>query len=204
MCTLVTEVIEGQLTHMCLRGFNEGNGAENTVNNNSSFGSIWWSFQWSSAQRERVYREWDDFFAATLGTWNGQEPCSACASVQFTVRLGFFFNVIRAVICTHIVIKMPSQDKFVYIKRKCFHSITLQEHNQLIWVFGGLYQCMIYLFWPTAWLENRLQGGTVQDKWLLGHLILLNQSPWQALNMCTPEYNSMVVNLLRVVVEAKR
>lgn len=40
MSTLVTEVIEEQLTHMCLHGFNEGNGAENTINNSSSFGTI--------------------------------------------------------------------------------------------------------------------------------------------------------------------
>lgn len=63
---LVTEVIEEQLTHMCLRGFNEGNGAENTINNNSSFGTIRWSCQWSSAQRERVYRECDDFLQPHL------------------------------------------------------------------------------------------------------------------------------------------
>lgn len=55
-----------QLTHMCLCGFNEGNGAENTVYNNSSFGTIRWSCQWSSAQRERVYRECDDFLQPHL------------------------------------------------------------------------------------------------------------------------------------------
>ncbi|KAK0131545.1 putative nuclease HARBI1 [Merluccius polli] len=44
---------------------------------------------------------------------------------QFAARAGFP-NVIRAIDCTHIAIKAPSQDEFVYVNRKHFHSINVQ------------------------------------------------------------------------------
>ncbi|XP_051780888.1 putative nuclease HARBI1, partial [Erpetoichthys calabaricus] len=37
-----------------------------------------------------------------------------------------FPNVIGAVDCTHIAIKAPSQNEFVYVNRKHFHSINVQ------------------------------------------------------------------------------
>ncbi len=39
---------------------------------------------------------------------------------QFAARAGFP-NVIRAIDCTHIAIKAPSHDEFVYVNRKHFH-----------------------------------------------------------------------------------
>ena len=44
---------------------------------------------------------------------------------QFAARAGFP-NVIGAIDCTHIAIKAPSQNEFVYVNRKHFHSINVQ------------------------------------------------------------------------------
>jgi len=44
---------------------------------------------------------------------------------QFVAIAGFP-NVIGAIDCTHITIKAPSQDEFVYVNRKQFHSINVQ------------------------------------------------------------------------------
>lgn len=97
-------------------------------------------------EREKGFTESEMIFCGN--TWNVKWPgaisCLCQCAIYSETRI--FFYVIRAVNCTHIVIEMPSQDKFVYVNRKNFNLITLQEHNQLIWVFGGLYQCMIYSF----------------------------------------------------------
>jgi len=37
-----------------------------------------------------------------------------------------FPNVIGAIDCTHIAIKVPSHDEFVYVNRKYFHLINVQ------------------------------------------------------------------------------
>ncbi|KAK0135468.1 putative nuclease HARBI1 [Merluccius polli] len=44
---------------------------------------------------------------------------------QFAARAGFP-NVIRAIDCTHIAIKAPSKDEFVYVNRKHLNSINVQ------------------------------------------------------------------------------
>ena len=41
------------------------------------------------------------------------------------MRDGFLY-VIGAIDCTHIAIKEPSHDEFVYVNRKHFHSINVQ------------------------------------------------------------------------------
>lgn len=82
-----------------------------------------------TVHKEKGFTESEMIFCSH--TWNAKWPGAMsclCQCAIYSETIHFFFNVIRAVDCTHIVIKMPSQDKFVYVNIKNFHSITLQEH----------------------------------------------------------------------------
>jgi len=91
---------------------------------------------------------------------------------QFAVRAGFP-DVIRVIDCTHIAIKAPSQDEFVYVNRKHFHSINVQiicdAQMQLTNIVarwpGSMYASYIL---SNSIAGNRLQAVTVRDGWLLG------------------------------------
>ncbi|XP_059915803.1 putative nuclease HARBI1 [Gadus macrocephalus] len=91
---------------------------------------------------------------------------------QFAATAGFP-NVIGAVDCTHIAIKAPSQDEFVYVNRKHFHSINVQvicdAQMQLLNIVarwpGSTHDSFIL---TNSMVRNRLEAGTVRDGWLLG------------------------------------
>lgn len=44
---------------------------------------------------------------------------------QFVAMSGFE-NVIRAIDCTHVAIRVPSQNEAAFVNRKQFHSINVQ------------------------------------------------------------------------------
>ena len=91
---------------------------------------------------------------------------------QFAARAGFP-NVIEALDCTHIAIKVPSDDEFVYVIWKHFHSINAQ-----LICDAQMQLTKIVARWPgsthdsyilsNSIVGNRLQGGTVRDGWVLG------------------------------------
>lgn len=99
------------------------------------------------------------------------------AAEQANIKAQFaatgFPNVIGAVDCTHISIKAPSQDEYVYVNRKHFHSINVQ-----IICDAQMRLTNIVARWPgsthdsfilmNSMVGNRLQAGTVRDVWLLG------------------------------------
>ena len=84
-----------------------------------------------------------------------------------------FPNVIRAIDCTHIALKAPFHDEFVYVNRKHFHSISAQmicdAQMQLTYIVarwpGSTHDSYIL---SNSIVGNRLQAGTVRDEWLLG------------------------------------
>ena len=53
------------------------------------------------------------------------QSIQANIKAQFEARAGFP-NVIGAIDCTHIAIKAPSHDEFIYVNRKHFHLINVQ------------------------------------------------------------------------------
>ncbi|XP_030004247.1 putative nuclease HARBI1 [Sphaeramia orbicularis] len=96
----------------------------------------------------------------------------ANTEAEFAVR-ACFPNVIRAIDCTHIAIKAPSQDEIVYGNRKQFHSINVQNICDACMQLSN-----IVARWPgstndsliltNSFVGNSLQAGMVPDGWLLG------------------------------------
>ena len=91
---------------------------------------------------------------------------------QYEARAGFT-NVIRAIDCTHIAIKVPLHGEFVYVNRKHFHSINaqiiydaqMQLTNIVARCPGSTHDSYIL---SNSIVGNRLQAGTVCNGWLLG------------------------------------
>lgn len=92
--------------------------------------------------------------------------------MQFAAK-AWFSTVIRAIDCTHIVIKAPSLDEYATVNHKHFHSINVQiicdPHLKLL---------NIVVRWPgltpdsfipaNGIVEKQQQAGLVRDGWLLG------------------------------------
>lgn len=94
----------------------------------------------------------------------------ANTKAQFAVRAGFP-NIIR-----HIAINAPSRDEFIYVKKKHFHSVKVQNHVQrdaqmqvtnivAMWP-GSTHHSLIHSF--TNVVSNSLQARTLWDVGLLG------------------------------------
>ncbi|XP_049898042.1 putative nuclease HARBI1 [Epinephelus moara] len=91
---------------------------------------------------------------------------------QFAAMSGFP-NVIGAIDCTHIAIRAPSENEFVYVNRKNVHTINVQIICDPSMVLTNL-----VARWPGSTHDsfilahsgvgNRLQAGAGRDGWLLG------------------------------------
>ncbi|XP_034550678.1 putative nuclease HARBI1 [Notolabrus celidotus] len=89
---------------------------------------------------------------------------------QFAEMSGFP-NVFGAIDCTHIAIRAPYENEYVYINRKHVHSVNVQVICDPNMVFEN-----IVARWPGSTHDSfilssvgrRLQAGTVPDGWLLG------------------------------------
>lgn len=89
-----------------------------------------------------------------------------------------FPNVIGAIDCTHIAIRAPSENKFVYVNRKNVHTINVQIICDPSMVLTNL-----VARWPGSTHDsfilahsgvgNRLQAGAGRDGWLLGKYYIL-------------------------------
>ncbi|XP_041840968.1 putative nuclease HARBI1 [Melanotaenia boesemani] len=84
-----------------------------------------------------------------------------------------FPNVIGAIDCTHVAIRAPSQNEFVYVNRKNVHSVNVQVISD-----SNLLLTNLVARWPGSTHDsfilahssvgNRLQAGASRDGWLLG------------------------------------
>ena len=112
--------------------------------------------------------EWDGIICISAGISNSHNAVEqANIEAQFEARAGFP-NVIGAIDCTHIVIKVPSHDKFTHFNKKYFHSFNVQiVCDAQMLCGGGLVQRTIHTFSKRI-VGNTLQVGTVRDGWLLG------------------------------------
>ncbi|XP_041846127.1 putative nuclease HARBI1 [Melanotaenia boesemani] len=91
---------------------------------------------------------------------------------QFAASTGFP-NVIGAIDCTHVAIRAPSQNEFVYVNRKNVHSVNVQVISD-----SNLLLTNLVARWPGSTHDsfilahssvgNRLQAGASRDGWLLG------------------------------------
>uniref|UniRef100_A0A9J8DJ69 Putative nuclease HARBI1 n=1 Tax=Cyprinus carpio carpio TaxID=630221 RepID=A0A9J8DJ69_CYPCA len=91
---------------------------------------------------------------------------------QFAAMSGFP-NVIGTIDCTHIAIRAPYVDEFIYVNRKHVHSINVQ-----IICDANLTLRNVVARWPGSTHDsfilahssvgNRLRAGAVRDGWLLG------------------------------------
>ncbi len=140
------------------------------------------AFQRELADRSGVYQStlsgampavWDEIIRMSFRyikfPYNAVEQADIKA--QFAARAGFL-NVIEAIDCTHIAIKAPSQDEFVFVNRKHFHSINVQ-----IICDAQMQLTNIVARWPgsthdsfiltNSVVGNRLEASTVHDGWLL-------------------------------------
>uniref|UniRef100_A0A9J8BH65 Putative nuclease HARBI1 n=1 Tax=Cyprinus carpio carpio TaxID=630221 RepID=A0A9J8BH65_CYPCA len=91
---------------------------------------------------------------------------------QFAAMSGFP-NVIGAIDCTHIAIRAPYVDEFIYVNRKHVHSINVQ-----IICDANLTLRNVVARWPGSTHDsfilahssvgNRLRAGAIRDGWLLG------------------------------------
>lgn len=91
---------------------------------------------------------------------------------QFAAMSGFP-NVIGAIDCTHIAIRAPCHDEFVYVNRKHVHSINVQ-----IICDSKMHITNLVARWPGSTHDSfiltqsivgqRLQAGAIRDGWLLG------------------------------------
>ena len=91
---------------------------------------------------------------------------------QFAAMSGFP-NVIGAIDCTHVAIRAPSENEFIYVNRKNVHTINVQIICTSSMVFTNL-----VARWPGSTHDsfilthssvgNRLQAGAAGDSWLLG------------------------------------
>jgi hypothetical protein len=93
---------------------------------------------------------------------------------QFAAMSGFP-NVIGAIDCTHIAIRAPHENEFIFVNRKHVHSINVQvicEANMILtnvvarWP-GSTHDSFIVMH---SSVGNRLEAGAVRDGWLLGKL----------------------------------
>uniref|UniRef100_A0A8C9Z230 Putative nuclease HARBI1 n=1 Tax=Sander lucioperca TaxID=283035 RepID=A0A8C9Z230_SANLU len=92
--------------------------------------------------------------------------------MQFAAMSGFP-NVITAIDCTHIAVRAPYENKFVYVNRKNVHSINVQ-----VICDSKLTLTNIVARWPgsthdsfiltNSSVGNKLQAGAGRDGWLLG------------------------------------
>ncbi|XP_061595551.1 putative nuclease HARBI1 [Cololabis saira] len=91
---------------------------------------------------------------------------------QFAAMAGFP-NVIGAIDCTHIAIRAPTENEFVYVNRKNVHTINVQVTCETNMVLTN-----IVARWPGSThdafilthssIGRRLQAGAARDGWLLG------------------------------------
>lgn len=96
--------------------------------------------------------------------------------MQFAAIAGFP-NVIGAIDCTHVAIKAPSENEFVFVNQKHFHSVNVQ-----IICDAHMFLTNVVARWPgsthdsyilvNSSVGNRLQAGCVQDGWLLGKTVV--------------------------------
>ncbi|KAF1376263.1 hypothetical protein PFLUV_G00209030 [Perca fluviatilis] len=92
--------------------------------------------------------------------------------MQFAAMSGFP-NVIGAIDCTHIAIRAPYENEFVYVNRKHVHSINVQIicdskmtlTNIVARLPGSTHNSFIL---TNSSVGNKLQAGAGRDGWLLG------------------------------------
>ncbi|XP_073714854.1 uncharacterized protein [Misgurnus anguillicaudatus] len=83
---------------------------------------------------------------------------------QFAAMSGFLY-VIGAIDCTHIAIRAPYVDEFIYVNRKHVHSINVQIiYNVAARWPGSTHDSLILVH---SSVGNGLGAGAVRDGWLL-------------------------------------